>query len=613
MGAKLNLICQNRSAIVTKVLKKKESGTLKRIFLVFFFWSLAGFMVSVASSAEEDIWLDDEEDMLRETEVTAVPVEEPSKNSEKATNVVQDKSGPTDESPTGPSQAELDMAEAESNLITEPDPTEEKSDTVPLTESNNEADKPDTLTTQSSPSANDVSAPAGFMDEYEQNLYDTYVRYYSKKVSAEEWDSIAGNKDTYAIQEKDTLWDISKMLFDDPHYWPKLWAVNPALGNPHLIQPKDMLGFVHGTEGAPPYMTLVQPGGKGSAPLPDFLKGKKVSLPGRQKLTPVMQNIPSSLPPLNLAEKKKKPTDMTVSASTQREQATMSFLSYYMAEEPLSAIGVVADKKEYGSLFHAGQSVLLELIEAVQPGQKLTVIKDMGKLYSSTIGVRGPFGYQMQVQGEVEIVGRVPDSFDLYEAKVTKSLNPLSLSALVLNRGLVEIDYKPTSSSGTGSAQIIGVPTAFAVEKKTVSPFDLVYLNRGKANGLSVGEMYQVTANLDIKSRRKKPGYDIKVGEVKIVHTEDRFATALVTSMHHPVYVGDYISALSQGLSTQRDYDPFEDMEEITEPEGRIEENDDNLGFDDFVESDKETVTTQEVETSDQTYPEDADVFEAFE
>ncbi len=568
---------------------------MKRTFLVFFFWAWAVLMVPVVHSVaqeDEDIWLDDEEEMLEESESQAVSVEKSSKG----------QSDPDDKPPAGPSQAELDMATADA-------------ESAPLAEdSGGQADKSDSLSTEATTGAGGSSAD---FDDYEQNLYDTYVRYYSKKVSVEEWDSIAGNKDTYSIQEKDTLWDISKMLFDDPHYWPKLWAVNPALGNPHLIQPRDMLGFVHGTEGAPPYMTLIQPGGKGSAPLPDFLKGKKIQVPGRQKLKPVLRNIPSSLPPLRLAEKKKKQPDMTMNVSSRREQSTMSFLPYYMAEEPLSAVGVVSDKKEYGSLFHAGQSVLLELKESANPGKKLTVVRDMGKLYSSTMGVRGPFGYQMQVQGEVEIVGRVPDSFDLYEARVTKSLNPLSLSALVLNRGLVEFDYKPTSATGTGSAQIIGVPTAFSSEKQTVSPFDFVYLNRGKANGLSVGEMYQITANSDIKTRKNKPGYDIKVGEVKIVYTEDRFATALITAMNHPVYVGDYISALSEGLSKQRDYDPFEDMEEVKEPDLVGEEGDD-LSFDDFG-SDQETVTAQKAPAptappeEEEDVGDEDDVFEAFE
>ena len=43
-------------------------------------------------------------------------------------------------------------------------------------------------------------------------------------------------------------------------------------------------------------------------------------------------------------------------------------------------VGRVADKKDYGSWFHVGQSVLLEMREPVNPGQKLTIINDMDKL-----------------------------------------------------------------------------------------------------------------------------------------------------------------------------------------------------------------------------------------
>ena len=566
---------------------------MKKFFIIFPFWIFAlwGFMPFVSANQEEgveDIWLDEEGD-LPEDEASVSDLPPSSSQKEKKANNQAEDPPAEDSQMAGPSQAEIDMAQAEEGAE---DINEESNITPTQSALNDEEENP-------------VATPS-LTDEYEQNLYETYTQYYSKKVSAEEWNNIAGNKDTYTIQDKDTLWDISKMLFNDSHYWPKLWSVNPSLGNPHLIQPQDILGFVHGTEGSPPHLTMVQKGG--GADQQGFMQRPGFQALGKKK--PVIQ-IPASLPPLYLSKRPQEKINWDIDSSPTVPQVAESFLPYYMTSEPLSAVGKVADKKDYGSWFHVGQSVLLEMREPVNPGQRLTIINDMGKLYSSTLGVRGPFGYQQQVQGEVEVVGRVPDSFDLYEARVTKSLNPLSLKAFVVGHRLIEFSHKPTDISGTGSAQIIGVPTLFEDEKKLVSPSDFVYLNRGKGSGLSVGQMYQIRANLDIPRKNPPHGYNIKVGEIKIVHAEDRFATGLVTAMQNAIHVGDYIGPLNEGLSTQKDYDPFLDDDFEEEKGGAPSAS----GDDDFREFEDADAVTAQKEPEEAIEPDldDEDVFEAFE
>ena len=49
--------------------------------------------------------------------------------------------------------------------------------------------------------------------------------------------------ESYTVQQGDTLWDLSKRFLDDPYTWPKVWAENPAIANPHFIYPGNTVRF----------------------------------------------------------------------------------------------------------------------------------------------------------------------------------------------------------------------------------------------------------------------------------------------------------------------------------------------------------------------------------
>jgi hypothetical protein len=46
-----------------------------------------------------------------------------------------------------------------------------------------------------------------------------------------------GGDATHTVRKGDTLWDISQARFRDPWRWPKVWALNPEIANPHWIFP----------------------------------------------------------------------------------------------------------------------------------------------------------------------------------------------------------------------------------------------------------------------------------------------------------------------------------------------------------------------------------------
>ena len=68
----------------------------------------------------------------------------------------------------------------------------------------------------------------------------------------------AGHPERYVVQRGDTLWRISALFLHSPWQWPEIWAVNPAVENPHLIYPGDVIRLLHTADG--PRLVVERPG-----------------------------------------------------------------------------------------------------------------------------------------------------------------------------------------------------------------------------------------------------------------------------------------------------------------------------------------------------------------
>jgi hypothetical protein len=58
----------------------------------------------------------------------------------------------------------------------------------------------------------------------------------------------AGNASVHQVRKGDTLWDICDHYFRNPYQWPRIWAFNPQIQNPHWIFPGDQVRLRGGSE-----------------------------------------------------------------------------------------------------------------------------------------------------------------------------------------------------------------------------------------------------------------------------------------------------------------------------------------------------------------------------
>ena len=70
-------------------------------------------------------------------------------------------------------------------------------------------------------------------------------------------DVTASEKQIYTIRSGDTMWDICKIVLDNPWYWPKLWSINQYILNPNLIYPGNRLVFSPSTGTSYPNLEVV--------------------------------------------------------------------------------------------------------------------------------------------------------------------------------------------------------------------------------------------------------------------------------------------------------------------------------------------------------------------
>lgn len=83
----------------------------------------------------------------------------------------------------------------------------------------------------------------------EQKFHNIYNTYNAKPTSVEAWSSVLMDRkaEVYVVQKGDTLWSISKTLFADPLFWPKIWSLNRmGIVNPHFITPGLQVLFYSG-------------------------------------------------------------------------------------------------------------------------------------------------------------------------------------------------------------------------------------------------------------------------------------------------------------------------------------------------------------------------------
>ncbi len=389
---------------------------------------------------------------------------------------------------------------------------------------------------------------------YEQELHRQYLRSRGlAEVPAVTRDSYI---ESYRIQTGETLWSLSQTFYGDGHFWPRVWAQNQSITNPHLIRPGHHLQFMLGSEDETPSFRVTEDEDAGVELAASANANPLIDIPPPEIPPKTLIKVPKSFPEWQSVYREK-PVQITDEKGLLKQRKPLvgkTYLTAFVQEERLDSLGKFMETDLESALPVVNQYVYVKLKKGVGgAGQKMLVVRDAGRIRKQNRQTEMQVdAYLIQIAGEIEISEKVDapeedDDFDVYRALITKAF---SLSGeLAETVGLIagsaqEINLNPNGEPGSGTAQIIG--SAKSVSSGLFAAGEIVFLNKGSSAGLATNQIYDVYGDRTIRKRRTTvPFSPSSSGTLRIVRVSENLATAVLLSARDSVFPGDVIRQVS--------------------------------------------------------------------
>jgi hypothetical protein len=518
-----------------------------------------------------------------------------------------------------------DEAPASGGLILKKKTTKKASDPIKVVNDDND-------------DANDSSKIEIFDVGKEESDLLKLAKYVEGKIPDDEWNDIAtaAKRDRYIVQEGDWLWKISQSLFGSGFYYSKIWSLNPHIKNPHEIEPGMSLVFDTGSMDAPPEVKLGSftkgiPGASSSkqAELFDFTKFgdgvKPTWLEERQKL--VDQGLYFQLASeesyedlvgissdnLNRDYEKYEPpfTEIIVEEPTKlydengfdRDSIIRFdfkegfFLNTFVTTNIVQDLGYIKAGKNESLFLQKFDKIYVKLDASVKakPGDQFSVYVPHGKVEHPT---SDRSGYRYTITAHVKTLRKINE---LWECEIT------DISGLVKRKDRITV-YTPKINRIVKSFNKRSIEASvIASYRETANGLsfgDVVYLDRGRADGVELGtvfELYSFIDNATGKKITRDPTY--KIGEITTISITDNFSTGLLSSTSQEIGLGALaLSKTAESAARASRVKNRQALKGVDKLEGKIlDELDVELNLDDINEdllrrADKVQLTEDELE-----------------
>lgn len=464
-------------------------------------------------------------------------------------------------------------------------------------------------------------------------------KFLETKIPDVEWEEISTNskEEKYVVQKGDWLWKISERLFGSGFYYSKIWSMNPHITNPHEIEPGMVLTFRTGTSDEFPNVELGN-----FENVPDEAKLSKKSAAGfqfdsfaddstppwlaeRQKLIDQgvffqfaseetfddlrkigelsirteYQKYEPPVPDIVIKEPGEEYDETGLDKSSKIEYKVKEgfFLNTFVTTNVVQDLGKVDAKRDESIFIKAHEKIYVEFDKGVKvkPGDMFSVYSPEGKA-SHSISDRSGFKYDISAQIKV-----IRKQNHLWECLVTDLIGIIERGArITVYTPKIEKIFK-TFNKRAIEAAIIDTHRDTA---NGISFGDVVYIDRGRADGVEIGNVFEVYSFEDKGTgKRITPDPTYKIGELSVVTLTDNFATAIITNSSVEIPMGALALAKTEEqvlkerqLKSNALASDVSELEKKSLDELDVELNLDNMGKDLLEQVDKLQLTEDELQ-----------------
>lgn len=349
--------------------------------------------------------------------------------------------------------------------------------------------------------------------ELEKRLYQNYKKYHSEPTADLAWAEASKNQKVYEylVQKGDTLSSISKTLFGDTSFWPKLWAMNrQGILNPHFINPKTTIYFYMGDDIYPPTLSV----GENSAKFLDDINKKAHKLTDRD----IARRIPNSLPVYRnegyFVEPRQINTDVEIDLGKFPEPMVDNRDRIILADQVIKS--------------EVGLKINETTLQRCHPGRILKDIRFVNELsenYDIYLPLE-PFMAGDQKIYPYHIYGQAV-KYEEQFLKVLNCNNIISTTLVFLEKNKIN-NYKTNKASFYRRALLVGGPDVNT--QQFFTRFQTAYVDFGLVD-YEVGQKFSVQSQLS----------DQINGEISILGKYGSYAVVLITDVVDTMQVGDSI------------------------------------------------------------------------
>ena len=305
--------------------------------------------------------------------------------------------------------------------------------------------------------------------------------------------------DEYVVKVGDTLWDIAATFLKDPWFWPEIWHINTQIENPHLIYPGDVLALVY-IDGQPRITNV---------------RASTYRLSPQARISPITQAV-TSIPYESVAA--------FLSSGAVLEKRETDRLPYLL------------DTRGDHLIAAAGNIVYVRGLDEAPPGSRYNVVEVGGPLIdpddNKLIGYQGKF----IGEGTLRRTGD-PATFALTDS----SEEAIPGDKLIPETVDIPLNFYPRAPSSAIDGRIISVVGGVT----QIGQYQVVVLNRGTRDGLSVGDVLTVFRTGETIKDRFGGGKvrlpDEEAGTLMVFKVYDRIGYGLIMEATQAIHIHDTV------------------------------------------------------------------------